>query len=270
MKMNFHQKNKFYSTRNNTNKNFFLPIISVIFFITFFSFSWTRNILFGISSPLWILKNNTISFFDKNISVLNSKIDLLKENAILKKQIKVKEKDYALFDLLRTENQDLKSILNRKEEDQKVLLGTVIVKPFLSPYDTLIIDVGMSNGVSVGNSVMAEGNVFIGYVSEVYDYTSKIILYSSPGEKINVLIGSNNIEKEAIGLGGGNFKVEIPREIDIKEGDSVVIPSISTNIFGVVEKIEFKESSAFQNILFKTPTNVSELKWVEVLLSNKK
>jgi len=84
------------------------------------------------------------------------------------------------------------------------------------------------------------------------------------------LIGNNNIEKEAVGLGGENFKVEIPREIDVKEGDSIVIPSISTNVFGVVEKIEFKESDSFQNVLFKNSVNVSELKWVEVLLSNRK
>ena len=160
--------------------------------------------------------------------------------------------------------------MNRKRDDQKFLLGAVLVKPFMSPYDTLIIDVGTSNGVLAGDIVEVEGNTFIGFVSEVYNNTSKVVLYSSPGEKVKVLIGDNDIEKEAIGLGSGNFKVEIPTEIDVKEGDSIVIPSISTNIFGVVEKVEFKESDSFQNVLFKIPINIAELKWVEVVLSNNK
>jgi rod shape-determining protein MreC len=258
--MNFHPR----------NKNIFLSIIVIIFFIIVFSLPWTKNILFSMGSPLWTAKNSVSYFFSDNIGVLNSKTNLLKENSLLKDQIGTKNKDQIFYDVLKKENDDLKNILNRKNDSQNFLLSTVLIKPFLSPYDILVIDTGLSNGVSVGDKVLADGNIFIGYVSEVYNNTSKVILYSSPGEKINVLIGNNNIEKEAIGLGGGNFKVEIPREINVKEGDPIVIPSISTNIFGTVEKIEFKESDSFQNILFKNPINIAELKWVEVLLSNKK
>lgn len=268
--MNFRQRNKTFFIRDNFNKNVFLPVIAVIFFIFIFSFTPTRNILFTVGSPLWLIKNKVSYFFVDNIAVLKSKNDILNENSSLKDQILLKNKEQILYDMLKKENEDLKNILNRNKTNQKLLLSSILVKPFLSPYDTLIIDVGSIDNINVGDKVLAEGNVFIGYVSEVYDQTSKVILYSSPGEKVKVLIGNNNIEKEAIGLGGGNFKVEIPREIDIKEGDSVVIPSISTNIFGTIEKIEFKESDSFQIILFKNPVNMAELKWVEVLLSNKK
>jgi cell shape-determining protein MreC len=192
----------------------------------------------------------------------------LKENDLLKQQIITKNQDQMLFGLLKKENEDLKGILNRNKTNEKLLLATVLVKPFLSAYDTLIIDTGSLDGVKINDKVLAEGSIYIGYVSEVFDSTSKVILYSSPGEKVKVLIGNNNIEKEALGLGGGNFTVQIPREIDVKEGDSVVMPSVSTNVFGIVEKVEFKESDSFQNILFKNPANIYELKWVELLLSN--
>lgn len=241
-----------------------------IFLIAIFSLSWTQNLLFKVGSPLWSIKNNITSFFLDNINVLNSKTNLITENNLLKEQIKSDEINQVLFDLLRAENEELKNILNRKKISQNILLSAILVKPFLSPYDTFIIDVGAMDGVEVNDKIIVEGDIFIGYVSEVYDKTSKIILYSSPGEKVKVLIGSNNIEKEATGLGNGNFKVEMPREDDIKEGDSIVIPSIVANIFGIVEKIEFKESDSFQNILFKYPININELKWVEVVLSNKK
>ncbi len=261
MKTNFPQ-------RNNSNKNIYWSVIPILFIIIFY-FSWTRNILFNTGTPVWAIKNSISSFFVDNISILNSKISLLNENILLKDQIRVNESKNALYDLIKKENEDLKNILNRNKSNQKLILSTILVKPFLSPYDTLIIDIGEVDGVSIGNKVLVDGNIFIGYISEVYSNTSKVVLYSSPGEKVKVLIGNNNVEKEAIGLGAGNFKIEMPREGDIKEGDSIVMPSISPNIFGVVEKIDFKEADSFQDVLFKNPVNISELKWAEVLLSNK-
>jgi len=268
--MSFLLRNKNFLARDYGKKHFYFPIIAVIFFILIFSLSWTRNILFSIGSPLWFMKNSISSFVAANVNVLSSKTTLIKENNLYKEQIKLDEKDRVLFDLLKKENEDLKNILNRNQVNRKLLLGAVLVKPFLSPYDTLIIDIGTLEGVIAGDQVIVDGNIFIGYISEVYSDTSKVVLYSSPGEKVKVLIGDNNVEKEAVGLGGGNFIVEMPRGSDVKEGDSIVIPSVSSNIFGIVEKIESKESNSFQNILFKNPINVAELKWVEVLLSNKK
>ncbi len=131
-----------------------------------------------------------------------------------------------------------------------------------------MIDAGSTNGVSIGNKVMANGNIFIGYVSEVYVNTSKVVLYSSPGEKINVLIGKDAIEKEADGLGGGNFSVEMPAGSNIAVGDSIVMPSISANIFGTVDQVQFKQSDSLETVLFKNPVNISELKWVEVIAPN--
>ncbi len=270
MKMNFHLRNNNFLIRENGKKSIIFPTFAIVFFILVFSIPWSRNLLFSVGSPLWSIKNSVVSFFADNVAVLNSKTDILKENNLLKEQISVNSKEQVLFDLLKKENEDLKFILGRNKVGQKLLLGTVLVKPFLSTYDTLIIDVGSLNGVTVGNKVMVDDNTFIGYVSEVYDNTSKVILYSSPGEKIKVLIGDNNVEKEAVGLGGNNFKVEMPREIGVKEGDTIIVPSISANVFGVVEKIEFKESDSFQTVLFKNPVNIAELKWVEILLSNKK
>lgn len=267
--MSFPQRNKNFSGRDSNIKKL-LPILVVVFLIVTVSTSWMKNIIFTASTPLWMVKNSINYFFANNIALLKSKTSLLSENQLLKDQIKSKEIDTALFDVLKKENDDLKNILSRKIDDKKLILGTVLVKPFLSPYDTLIIDVGLSNGIAVGNQVLADGNTFIGYISEVYDHTSKVVLYSSNGEKVKVLIGDNNIEKEAIGLGSGNFEVEMPRDAGIKEGDYIVMPSISANIFGVVEKIEFKESDSFQKVVFKNPINVSELKWVEVQLVNKK
>ncbi|MFA6797304.1 MAG: rod shape-determining protein MreC [Candidatus Paceibacterota bacterium] len=235
--------------------------------IIFFSFSWSRNILFGIGSPFWNLKKDIVNLILSDIQILKSKKSLIEENFLLKEQIFKRGNDKIISDLIKKENDDLKGILNRVDNKNNYILASVLIKPFLSAYDTLIVDVGTNNNIKVGSQVLANGNSFIGYVSEVYRSTSKVVLYSSYGEKIPVLIGQNNIEKEAFGIGSGNFKVEMPRESDVKEGDNIVVPSISPNIFGIVEKIEFKATDSFQKVLFKNPVNISELKWVEIVLN---
>ena len=263
--MNFRQRNNFSSKNQNKNRNAFLSVLFFLIIFFIFTFSGPKTFVFGIASPFWNLKTFVYYLVTDNVSVLLSKTSLIKENENLKLQIDKDKKDMVFKDVLSAENDDLKIALNRKDSNKKSILSAILVKPSLSPYDTLIIDIGNNQNISVGDKVAANGNTFIGYVSEVYENTSKVILYSSPGEKVNVLIGNGNIEKEALGMGGGNFEVDVPREVDIKEGDSIIMPSISPNIFGVVSKIEYQSADAFQKVLFNSPVNVSELKWVYVI-----
>jgi len=65
-------------------------------------------------------------------------------------------------------------------------------------------------------------------------------------------------------LGGGNFEVKLPRGVDIREGDVISFPAINTQIVGVVEKIKVKAADPFQTILFKSPVNIYELRFVEI------
>ncbi|MFA6340819.1 MAG: rod shape-determining protein MreC [Candidatus Paceibacterota bacterium] len=261
--MSFHQRNNL-RIGDRANKKYILFTI-VVFLIVLFSFKGVRNIFMDLASPLWKVEKSVLSFFSENMDVLRSKTSLIKENTALKEEISFNIKNKALYEVVKKENEDMKEILSRKRSNTKQILSAVLVKPFLSPYDTLIIDLGSASGISVGDKVVAFGDTYIGYIGGVSADTSKVILYSSSGEKVNVLIGKSNVLKEAIGVGGGNFTVEMPRGSEIIEGDSVVIPSISSNVFGTVEKINFKETDSFETVLFKSPVNVSELKWVEVV-----
>ncbi|MFA6227141.1 MAG: rod shape-determining protein MreC [Candidatus Paceibacterota bacterium] len=269
MRTNYPQRNSFNNSRNR--KRLWLIVI-VLFFLVIFTFSTlsARAILFWVGKPFWKVGSSLNSFFSNSLERLKSKSALIAENQLLQSEMTKGKKDTELNRILIQENTDLKDLLGRKSIYSKAVLASILVKPSFSPYDTLIVDIGTDAGVVVGDKVSADGNIFIGRVSEVYANSSKVILYSSPDEKVLVLVGSNNVLKEAVGIGGGNFKIELPREIDIKEGDDVVIPSISPNIFGIVEKVEYKEADSFQTVLFKSPINVLELKWVEILIPNNK
>ena len=241
----------------------------VIIFIIIFSFRGTQQILFGVGAPFWGVRNSIMNFFSDNIQLLKSKSALIAENNLLKQEIQNNQEDQLLSSALKNENDDLKNIIGSKSNSQKEILSAILAKPFFSPYDTLVIDAGSVDGISVGDEVLALGNTYIGYASEVYDNSSKVVLYSSSGETINVLIGAGKIEKQAFGMGGGNFSLQAPVGSNINVGDPIIVPSISSNIFSTVEKIESKPTDSFETILFKNPINISELQYVEVLPSVK-
>jgi rod shape-determining protein MreC len=266
--MNFRQRNNDFERKSGKNK-FVLAGFIVLIFIIIFSFQGPRNILFGIGGPFWGVKNSIANFFSDNIQLLKSKSALIADNNLLKQEIQNDKENQLLSSALKNENDDLKNILGRKNNNQKEILSAILAKPTFSPYDTLVIDVGSADGVSVGDEVLALGDSYIGYISEVYDNSSKVVLYSSSGETINVLIGSDKIEKTATGMGGGNFSLKAPADSGIKIGDPIIVPSISSNIFSAVEKIESKPTDSFETILFKNPVNISELEYVEVLPSVK-
>jgi len=264
MKMNYLLKSREKRPKKNILK-IVLILVIVVIFLFILSTNFGKNVLFTTGKPLWSFSSSFVSFWKDNIGTFRSKQSLIEENKNLLLQIESTKKNLLFFDLIKKENETLKDLFDRKRQSDNLILASVLVKPNISPYDTLIVDVGKNNGVSVGELVMADASVFIGKVVEVYDYSSKIILYSSPGEKTNVLIGPANILKEAEGVGDGNFRIEVPKEIGVKVGDSIIMPSISTNIFGVVEKVESKETDSFQTVLFKSPINIQELKFVEIV-----
>jgi rod shape-determining protein MreC len=247
-----------------------LGIFVIIFLL--FTFTGLRGMFLWIAKPVWQAENNLIMFWKDSFELLSSKKSLVEENRQLKETL-LKTDYYILArDFLHSENDDLKEALGRKNGSRQSVLAYVLVKPGKTPYDQIIIDAGSNFGVSVGDLILAEGSVAVGEVIEVFDGTAKVGLYSSPNKTMTVLIGPNAVQADAEGLGGGNFRVRLPKETGVKEGENIIIPSISNNVFGVIEKIESSSTDTFQDIYFKSPVNISELRLVEVVkgITNKK
>jgi cell shape-determining protein MreC len=168
-----------------------------------------------------------------------------------------------LLDALKIENEDIKKALGRTGKGNDVL-GVILSRPPMSPYDTLVIDVGSADGVKAGNKVYTEGEVLVGDIAEVFEHESKVSMFSTPGRIMPIIVGSTTIETQATGKGGGNFTAKFPVEIRIKEGDLIVTPQIRPHAFGVVERIVVDSSDSLQTILFKSPINIHEFRFVEV------
>lgn len=260
--------NYLHDRRNKEKKTAFLPlvigvvVIGLLFGVGFF-YKGTSSTLLGITRPLWSLR---ISFKEKIHSYgvyfaskksLQSEVDLLRaENT--KYRLSTIDRN-----ALNDENIKLKEILSRTK-DMKTLLGVVIARPGQSLYDTLIVDVGRDHNLVVGAKVFVDGQTLVGYVEEIYDKTAKIALYSAPGQTIDAQSSPGDIPLIMKGRGGGNFEIELPRDIDLPVGSSVVFPGIHPYILGMVGDVTFDPRDPFQTVLVSLPINIQHIKFVEI------
>ncbi len=219
-----------------------------------------------IAVPIWKTQDFIVNTWDNIRIGFISKKSILIENKRLREDAVIASVKLLDRNLLFEENIELKELLGREVTEQTVF-ATVLTKPNRSLYDTIIIDVGKNAGVIEGDMVLYGGTIVIGKIIEVLKGSSKVLLISSPGEEIDVVVGGNNIETMAYGRGGGVFELELPRDTKVVIGDVVAVPGIVSRILGTVEHIETKPSNPFKTILFKGPVNIFELKWVEVIVS---
>jgi cell shape-determining protein MreC len=248
MKMIYHSR-----TKKPVSKLLLFFLLIILFIGTIrlvFPEIWSRFVMTS-AKPFLMLGN---SFY----SIRGSNSDLKRENEILKSN---------LYDrnLLAEENAKLRELLGRRE-DRNSIVAVVLSKPTFTPYDTFVIDVGSNNGIAKDALVMAGSGTALGRVTEIYPSISKVTAFSSPNVRNSVFIGANRIQVEAIGQGNGNFKIVMPEGSEINPGDEVVLPNIVPTVFGIVERVVPGDQPSFINVLFKSPVNLSELYYVEIIL----
>jgi cell shape-determining protein MreC len=197
------------------------------------------------------------------LSSFRSNASLAKENAALKSELAARNLRVLSLEAALRENEELKGLLHRPNAADDVM-AVVLVRPPVSPYDTLLIDLGTADGIAAGDKVYAPGAVAIGDVAEALPHQSKVALYSTPGRAVPVLIGSSTVQVQAVGRGGGSFSATLPAEIHIAEGDIVVMPSIRLHTLGQVAAIEIDSTDSLQTVLFSLPINIHSLDRVAV------
>lgn len=135
------------------------------------------------------------SFFAFRNTLVAEKRQLELDNAKLKLEIE-------RYKILEQENQDLRN-LRGAEDTRTALVGKIIAKPPHIPYDILLLDVGLKNSPTLagGRLVFAEKDIVLGYIASVSTNSSKVLLYSSAGQKLPVVIGSSALPAIASGQG---------------------------------------------------------------------
>jgi len=222
----------------------------------------------NIVAPFWrgggALGERALSI---STAFVSEKEALVKKNTELEEQLAILSTKLLDRNLLVEENLLLQEELNRDVYGDSSIAARVLSSPGISPYDTLVLDIGEKDGVAVGDEVFVTGSTAIGDIIEVFGRTSRARLNSSSGQEFAVLI-SGNITAIAKGRGGGNFIIELPRDAEVNIGDNVSTASSAGNILGFVEHIEVDPNDPFQKIFLKSPVNIFDISWVEVLRQN--
>ena len=250
--------------RQKKRKYFWIFLLLLVLFFYSHILAVLGGVLKFVTYPIWVTKNEITEQLINPASFLVSKKQLLISNRQLKKDILEAEMMLADRNNLLKENIELKEILGRVRAPGDLILATVLVKPNVSVYDSLIVDAGKNLDIKRGNKVFAFGNIVIGEVDKVESKMSKVRLYSSAQTQTNVSVGLYNIPAVAIGRGGGDFEIKLPKELNIEEGDPVTIPNINSFVIGSVVMISTSPTDSFQTLLVKSKINLFELRWVGI------
>ncbi len=242
----------------------------VLIVVLIFILSTTRTLSpFGgvfdfLATPFWkagIWIDTSIKNFRDSKA---SKEKLIEENQILNSKILDMQATMLSLEAKAKETDSLLEIFGRSSHSDIGLLALILARPPQSPYDTLVIDQGEKNGVSVGDKVYAYGNIPIGFVGEVYNSTAKVVLYSQSKNITNIILTGSNLPVDLIGRGGQNFEAILPRDVSVPVGTFAILPSISSVPVAVVSSVISDLRDPFQRVLLTSPVNIRYLKYVEI------
>lgn len=223
-----------------------------------------RSTAHAMALPLWRASSVGGDTLAGVSAFFRTRASLERENNQLEERIRNLQLETFELVILQEENRRLQSLWERRLYEESVL-GRVLARPTATPYGTAVLDVGHDHGVSTGDIVLVE-SVAVGSISDVFLHTSLVRFFSAPGVRTVVSIATSSLSVEAEGIGGGNFVAKVPRDIEISEGDVVLMPDVSARIFAVVEKIQADASDPFQTVRFQLPVNIGEIDWMEIIV----
>lgn len=167
--------------------------------------------------------------------------------------------------LLRSENTELRAELGRAAGAKLVLAG-VLQHPPGTPYDTLVLDAGADLGVAAGDRVVAAG-MALGVIDSVTAQTSRVTLFSSPGQTYQAYIaGASALPISFEGQGGGSMRGQLPQGSIVSAGQAVVLPGAAGEMAAKVSAIEAPAGESFITVYARAPFNIFDLRFVYIRL----
>lgn len=226
-----------------------LVCISVLWFLV----SWVRK-----------YRATTVPIYSDAISLgAYSKQSLIKKVIALQSELDTKNASLFSLSTLEKENESLKTELGR-EGGIKGTLARVVVPPNRSIYDTMVIDIGENEKITVGQEVFAFGSIALGTISEVLPHSSTVLLYSASNRETSGTVTGSDLSVTLIGRGAGEYEVRMPRDITFEQGGVISQQSLALHPLATIQKIVTDPRDPFQRLLAKVPVNLQTLKWVVV------
>jgi len=252
-----------------------LVIIAVLIFLHFVG--WLRPVegllvraLSPVQHSLLSASNQGRSFYDSWLKKRN----LLSENEDLRQQLQGSRIDQSRLKSLEEENELLKKELGFVNERQLKYVAAKIISGVSDPYSqTVVINEGRGAGLAKGLAVVTGDGILVGKLTEVGDGFSKVLLLTDSKSRVAATV--QNLDQTA-GLVEGQFGLSfsmtnIPRNQEIKEGDTIVTSGLEGQIpknlpIAQVESVKEVESEIFKTAILKPMVSFDNLSRVLVII----
>ncbi len=160
--------------------------------------------------------------------------------------------------------QDLEALLGDRVAPPPSILASVVARPPMSPYDTLLIDQGSIARVQVGAQVLGPLGTPIGTIASVTPHSARVVLYSSPDVSSVAWVGEERLGITLLGMGGGAFYATAPNDAPLAEGDAVYMSSEGAVRIGTITRIDGDPSTPSVTLRIQPVVNFYSLTWVSV------
>lgn len=243
------------------NQRYF--VIGILFLITLFTpfYGWVFNVIEKPLAQSWESRNQMFDGTENFFQAFYGKKQILQKNRELQDEVDRLKIDNLRVGYLSNERDELFEIKNMAEN---IIPAHVLHHGIIGNDDTLLINQGLNNNLAIGNQVFAYDNILIGYVSQVYDQSSEVTLYSKNGEKIFGALYPRNSTLEALGQGKGGFMIQTPREVETEVGDILYSMNEKGSIIAIVRDIVFDARDPFKQVYLSYPININDIQNVGV------
>ncbi len=237
--------------------------VAVFVFLHYAGAGMLGGIAQTVAKPFWYLEQGVQSTALTVRSYFTSHAQLSRENEALRTEIERARARLADHSQVLAELHRLRRQVDRAEDGSKFIQAFILKRPGVTPYDTLIVDVGSTKGVKIGQKVHVDVGVPLGVVSTVYDTTAVVRLLSSPGDEFDVYVMNEKTGEQtafiAKGRGLGTYELSVPVDFPVELGSTVALVGFGAQVIGTVRSIEEHDSKSFRTLFVGSALNLNRL-----------
>lgn len=272
-----------YQKKDKKNKLIFIIVIIVIaILLSSFAFRNSSNTVVSkianiINTPFSYLTNVINNISDGFSDVLTSKEELLEENELLKQENNELKLDQIQNAKILEENESLQTLLNieNKYNHYELSHGSIILRNYDNYTNTLTIDIGSKDGISLYDAVIHEDGL-VGYISSVNEDTSIVTTLLDPSTSVSVIISTINeyaiLNGDITYKANNQLKLEyIPIDSEVSIGDVLYTSGLGDMYYSSIPVAKIvsvinKKNESDRYALAEPIVNINAIKEVSVII----
>ncbi len=154
-----------------------------------------------------------------------------------------------------------------KKPNEVILKVSPMTAPVSALYDTVRISKGSVDGIVADDLVYTRGRVVVGKVVSTTRNTSLVLLYAKDGTETFGTLKGNDTSFKVVGNGGSSYIALLPRDVQVKEGDTALLTENQDFALGTVVSVTFLKQDVSQKVYIKGGFNPSALGALYVTIS---